>query len=734
MSRMREDKFLKPLTGPVKRKRFVVYDIESKADNTDRAGFTRPFLTGFYDGAEYVSFRDVNTNAPWQKRHFLLGGTIDRFMRHVLTPEYEGATIYAHNGGNFDHLFILAWLKQHQDEFEFTITPVQSTIQQLEVRRRRAPYKTGGKSKKKIIKWTFLDSLKLLPMGLDKAAKTFGLAGKVEMDLHLPENDPRWEEYLRQDCLQLYEVLVRAFDMIENRLGGEVGMTAPSTSMKLFRRKYLGRNGAPRRLPRHAHFPGCTGFTSNASGQEVECLGCAHDWIRRSYYGGRTEIFEHYGENLHYYDINSSYVAAMAEGMPVGDRMISDTLDWRMMETCVGFCECEVWIPTDCVLPPLPHRAENGKLVFPTGYFSGVWNTEELALLFDPQVKGQIISVKQTIWFGRKKVFDTMVQELWGLRDKSRPDFDEGLSALAKLLGNSLYGKFAMKEERQQIVMACHQGPGVCFLCSAIVEDDKEVCSECAGAKPANPRMESEVWYQTKHVSAPYIIPQISAHITTLARIRIWKFMQQALALGGKLYYSDTDSIITDVVLPSSGALGALKDEYPGELLRGAYIQPKVYMIEKMAPVTGHPAEAGQVAALEPVAVSKVFEGEHLPACEDRKKCKGCSPYKIAMKGFPKKCAETNVDVRTKENLELLQAGGKVRFKRLCKVRSLAREGFREGPVLHQVEKSFQSTYDKRIVLSDGSTRPLVLGMDEGRPPPLEPEPVPEELAYAAEE
>jgi hypothetical protein len=107
---------------------------------------------------------------------------------------------------------------------------------------------------------------------------------------------------------------------------------------------------------------------------------------------------------------------------------------------------------------------------------------------------------------------------------------------------------------------------------------------------------------------------------------------------------------------------------------------------------------------------SRFFSGEHLPECEDRKKCKGCSPHKIAMKGFPRKCAETGKDVRTLENLNRLRAGETVAFKRLCKVRSLAREGFSQGPTLHAVTKSFKSAYDKRTMLADGTTVPLVLG------------------------
>ena len=43
--------YLEPLSSKVKSRKFVVYDIESKADDTQDPGFTRPFMVGVYDGA-----------------------------------------------------------------------------------------------------------------------------------------------------------------------------------------------------------------------------------------------------------------------------------------------------------------------------------------------------------------------------------------------------------------------------------------------------------------------------------------------------------------------------------------------------------------------------------------------------------------------------------------------------------------------------------------------------------
>lgn len=694
--------YLEPLTGAIKRKKFGTLDIESKDGDSQKPGFTRPFLVGLYDpqNSEYQQFADEPhlRSRDWKRRHIQPGGCIDKLLSVVLTRKYHGWVFYAHHGGGFDHLFLLAWLRDHLDEFGFEVIPVQSSIQVIRVW--RLPESPDDPIRER---WEFLDSMKLIPMGLDRACKTFGLPGKVDHDLAMHEDDPRWGVYLKQDCIALATVLSLFMDLVEVKLGGEVGMTAPSTSMKLFRRRFLGRDGTPSKIPRHAHWVDCT--TKNAA--ENPCEGCAHEWIRQGYYGGRTELFRAYGERLHYYDINSSYVAAMEEDMPVGDRTVTDTLDWRMAAKHAGFVECTVYVPPECKIPPLPHRdVKTGKLLFPAGHFHGVWSTEELKLLDDPMVNGRIESVTRVVWFRKKPLFKFMVRELWRLRDKNEVDFDEGLSALAKLMGNSLYGKFGMKQDRTSVVFSQVVEEGKCFLCRGTCAVPGGVCKDCEGSKPAMSDIDGDVWYQHKRVEAPYIIPHIAAHITALARVRIWGYMRDAIAAGGELYYVDTDSVITDVVLPSTTHLGGLKDEYPVSLAKNA----------DEAFAFASPEEAS--FWLEAMTLTGTFVQPKVYMLESQK----FSQPKVTMKGFPyrnndgphakvdgKECTCPECIIRCKENLYKLQAGETLTWRQLEKVRSLARDGFRNPPKMRNVSKSFKTKYSKRKLHADGSTTSIVI-------------------------
>lgn len=656
--------FLEPLKGDKpKRKKFLTLDIESKHNDSDRAGFTRPFLVGVHDPEDGVfeCWRDEKhlINRYWQARHYSNGGCVDKALEYILAPRFAGRTIYAHNGGNFDYLFLLRWLRIHNDAYMFDVVPVQSSIQALRV------WKVSENPDDEVKDvWTFLDSVKLLPMSLQKACESFKVPGKLEHDLNMPESDPRWEAYLEQDCRALSEVMNAAFFMIEDRLGGEVGMTGPSTSMKLFRKRFLGRGSSPRKVTRYQHWQQCA--------DRETCPGCFHAWVRRGYYGGRTELFQTYGRDLHYFDINSSYVAAMREDMPIESRIEMSSIDWSYYGDKSGFAEVDVFIPQECEIPPLPHKSQKTrKLMFPTGRFRGVWSLEELRLLSHERVNGKILKVHRCVWFQKRPMFTEMVDTLWTMRNKNLSDYDEGLSMMAKLMGNALYGKFGMAHERTSITFAKAVSLEACFLCQKTIASGLGICNDCEGSKSATGDPDSDVWYQNHHVDAPYIIPHIAAHITALARVRLWRFMIQALEMGGKIWYADTDSILTDVVLPSSSDLGGLKDEYPGQLLEGTFVQPKVYMVEGQKP-----------------------DGEKWS--------------KVTMKGFGK-------DMRTKENLARLRKGETLSFDRLEKVRTLARLGFSRSPSMADVTKSFKSSYDKRIINDDGiTTRPVYIDELEG--------------------
>ena len=326
MARRGRTQFLTPLKRAAEPRPFITFDIESKRDDTQVAGFTRPFLVGIYDGKNFMHFRnDKNVESlPWDQRAYSRGGCIDKFLRYAFGEteggrsinRFKNTDIYAHNLGAFDGLFLPAWLVRNHRNYSFKIMPVQSRIQMMEVWRHnpsrsratiedsRAADKTHRKA---FGTWKFLDSFRILPGSLEEMSRAFGFEGKVQHDLHMHEEDPSWIGYLEGDCVQLWKTIERFMGLIR-QMGGEVGITAPSTAMKLLRKRYLKEG---ERIHRNLHFAECP-YSSNEqalmTGDELAevrkekkrkveegCPGCAHEFFRTAYFGGRTEVFRKEG-------------------------------------------------------------------------------------------------------------------------------------------------------------------------------------------------------------------------------------------------------------------------------------------------------------------------------------------------------------------------------------------------------------------------------------------------------
>ena len=98
--------------------------------------------------------------------------------------------------------------------------------------------------------------------------------------------------------------------------------------------------------------------------------------IRPSYFGGSSDYFYEYGENLKYYDINSLYPFAMLNDMPlIFERDVPGFL--VELDKFFGFLEVIVECPQDIKTPLLLHN-RNGKIIHPTGTWQGTYFSEEL--------------------------------------------------------------------------------------------------------------------------------------------------------------------------------------------------------------------------------------------------------------------------------------------------------------------------------------------------------------------
>ncbi len=244
----------------MKVKPIAVLDIETTIH------LEQAFLVGFYDGKSYRVYQDRRPSLSQPHYPEDARGPVSQFLTSLLSDgTYCGHWIYAHNGGSFDFLYLIRWLIAHTDEYSFNVVPLQSSILCLEVSDKPS---VSGKRKTPRT-WTFLDSYRLMNASLEKLGKALVGQGKTPKLLldgsEVNEKDPKSVdkfyrtlhrnpqryEYLRQDCVLLYQCL-QAFTTMVTSEGGEIGMTAPSSAMKSFRRMHLDKW-----IPINAHLPEC---------------------------------------------------------------------------------------------------------------------------------------------------------------------------------------------------------------------------------------------------------------------------------------------------------------------------------------------------------------------------------------------------------------------------------------------------------------------------------------------
>ena len=505
--------------------KFAVFDIETYK-------WIHPYAVGFYDGVNY--------------KQFLGKDCIKDFISYVAVKKYRGYRIYAHNGGKFDFNFLMDILKNRKFNIDMVFQGSRCLLLKLYTHLYRND--EGSITHSNVIQ--FVDSIGLLKFGLDALTKDFDVKHKKlnfmdkkgsERDYEYlyrlyKEDDIRFHDYLRNDVYGLYEVLVKFNDLITNN-NGQMGLTIASTSLKTFQTGYLSSD---------------IRMTDRDTNTEMKI----------GYYGGRTEIFRMMLPDDKYrcYDVNSLYPYVMFNNeFPVSKPKTVNNVTPTMIKEICGITKCRVKSPKDLYLPVLPYKLKIGghnKLVFPLGKFDGYWDNVQLKKAME---LGYKIEPQKMLVFKTDYIFKDYVTNFYKLKSDSKPQSPSYI--LAKLMLNSLYGKFAQNQDSEMVVK---------------INNPKDLMEmEIVGVVDADHNL-----FRVKTESkGNFFIPQISIHVTALAQLRLYKFMEDLIEKGKLVSYCDTDSLFTNGYLPTSDKLGDMKREY--NFSSGYFLLPKTYCIVK---------------------------------------------------------------------------------------------------------------------------------------------------------
>ena len=233
--------------------------------------------------------------------------------------------------------------------------------------------------------------------------------------------------------------------------------------------------------------------------------------IRESYFGGRTEVFGNQKENeiLLHYDWSGMYAQCMKEKVLGGEIIESNIIKDLKYP---GF----YWIKfrQNLEIPILPIKKD--KLLFANGEFEGWYWFEEIALAIEYGV--EIISVRKMI---SAQYYDNFIKDFVELNDEIRK-----ISPIHKIIGknnnNTFYGRLGMNPERLEEEIT-----------NKLDINKYEKVVEINGAF---------IGYRKKEKSISNVL--ISASITSKARIKLYRGIDEVIKNGGRVLYTDTDSII----------------------------------------------------------------------------------------------------------------------------------------------------------------------------------------------
>ena len=460
-----------------------------------------------------------------------------------LFTKFEGTHVWAHWGGHYDHRFVISY-----------VTTLGWSWQTIQSGNLLIIIKIISSSGREI---NFCESARLMPDSVANIGKTVGLE-KLDVDRTKIEalTKEEVETYCLRDCEIVLKGILYLKDVFDS-VGCDFAYTLASISTRWVRRSDV--------LDWIRFYEQTLNGKMTYSSDMLK----ADDFCLPAYFGGRVEVFRTglFNKKLYYYDITSSYPWSMTHELPTYFKgFFAPPKDILEALSHCGISEATVHIPAGkFYLPVLPMRFK-GKLIFPDGTIKGRWtNLELLALWERGHKKGVKIKIHGQARYEKMAFLKPFVDMFYSLRKQAKKEGDEFRSYAYKILLNSLYGKLVENIDRKSILH------GTDLVNSAIEEYGKN--SVIPTSTPGIYSLNTQNLGPFRHVAA-------GSYVTSYSRIRLLEGMETCLKEGGKIYYCDTDSIITDKEINTfkeqdASQLGTFKLEYVFK--HAEFVCPKVY-------------------------------------------------------------------------------------------------------------------------------------------------------------
>ena len=581
-------------------KNFGSFDLETFKDSDSYAKvYALGFITAIDEEPKLYYLTDISDLDSSK----LILTCIDDMLVH----KYNNFIFYVHNLGHYDIVFLYnTLLKVNLDKgyeyYNLNTTMRDNTIIKLDVKIKA--YSKTDVINYRYIKISFVDSLNLLNLSLDKLTKEFNIENKKgkfphafvnkntlnyignKPDINFYDNinineynnipNNNWDLksecliYLNKDIKGLFEVMNEFSRLIYIYFNVQMtdALTITRLALNIFKKNYYKNQCIP-------------------SINKIYLF----NFIKEGYFGGITDVYKPYGKDLIYIDVNSLYPYAALNYMPGTDCYFIESFEDKGLDldNLFGFFYARVKT-NNLYIGLLPVHKDN-RLICPNGEFDGIWSSEELKFA---KSKGYEITVIKGYQFNKvNNIFDDYINDLFN-KKKNSTGF---LKLIYKSLLNNFLGRFGLNivkpitqtvnKDKRDFILSTRsvQSHTVLnndrFLITYSPIISKEICTEHGLDIIKILEKESKKNIENKLDLFKDVSIATAAFVTSYARIFINKIKLEILENGGTIYYSDTDSIVLDKTYLNNNwigdNIGQFKLEY--EIREAYFISNKTYCL-----------------------------------------------------------------------------------------------------------------------------------------------------------
>lgn len=354
----------------------------------------------------------------------------------------------------------------------------------------------------------FVDTFNYWQTSLSKLGDQLNLP-KLQMPDDIEDN-LKWFVYCKRDVEVLSQYILDFMHYLkDNNLCG-LGLTLASQSFRTFRHRFMS-------TPIIIH-------------NRKEAISIE----RQAYSGGRVEAY-HIGKlpTQTYYklDVNSMYPFVMkdndypVEFVAYGENVdITRVIALSQQYYLIGIIELD----TD---QPVYAYKDKHKLIFPIGHFITALHQSEIIYAV---THGHFISALKLAAYRKGPVFSDYVDFFYRMKLRAEDDHNPVIRHQAKIMMNSLYGKFGQQEVISKVV------PNV----TGFKYGRFTGYSEALGKRVEVNCLGADMELSYKQGESVYSFPGIAGAVTAYARLYLWDLLQ--IAKVENCFYLDTDSLVVN--------------------------------------------------------------------------------------------------------------------------------------------------------------------------------------------